>query len=187
VWAANGGSKYVTFLTNALASTSEFTMPSTHDVGTGVAVDASGNAWVATAPTSSVSGVLEKVTTGNVGTSYTPGSGNVYIADYDGIAVDGGNNIWSTDEDNGAVYEVNGTTFATMSGTYGFVVTGNTPCTAACSTLTNEPQSIAVDGSGNVWYDMVTDATVRELVGAGTPTITPLATAVTNNTIGQRP
>ena len=54
----------------------------------------------------------------------------------------------------------------------------------------NGVDGIAVDGSGNVWcVDSQTGngGTLVELIGAAVPTITPIALAVKNNTIGTRP
>jgi hypothetical protein len=187
IWVTNGSSRYVSYLTNALAGTSEFKLSSGSDVTAGVAVDASGNAWAGVAPASNVTGQLEKITTSNVGNAYTPGSKNYFIADYNGVAVDGGGNIWSADSDNGNIYEVS-SAGVTLSGTYGFVVTGNTACTVStCTTDMNVPQSVGIDESGNVWYDMVSDSTIRELVGASVPTIDPIAATVANSTIGTEP
>ncbi len=184
---ANGASKYSSYFTNALASTSEFNLGSSNDNQDSAAVDASGNTWIGVAP-SAVNGFLEKITTASVGTKYTPGSSNYYIQDYNGLAVDGGNNIWSADSDCGVLYEVSGTG-TTLSPKFGFIVTGNSGYVSGSppTTLAAEPQSLAVDGSGNVWYDMVTDATVREVIGAAVPTITPLVYATANSLYGQKP
>jgi streptogramin lyase len=186
VWATNEGSRYASFFTNAFVGTSEFNLGSRYDTSSGVAVDASGNAWVGVAPASNVTGQLEKVTTANAGTAYKPGTNNYYIADYNGVAVDGGGNIWSTDSDNGNIYEVS-SAGTTLSGTYGFVLPGNTACSAACTTDSNVPQAIGIDPSGNVWYDMLTDSTLHEIVGAGVPTINPISATVKNSTIGTEP
>ena len=45
--------------------------------------------------------------------------------------------------------------------------------------------AIAVDGSGSVW--VTTDTAVEVFIGAATPVVTPIATAVKNNTLGARP
>jgi hypothetical protein len=52
---------------------------------------------------------------------------------------------------------------------------------------TNFFSRIALDGSGNVWVTQPVANTVMEMIGAGTPVVTPLAVGVQNNTLGTRP
>ena len=58
-----------------------------------------------------------------------------------------------------------------ISGPAGYVPTGST--------------NIAVDGSGNVWG--VAGNNLTELIGAGTPTVTPFSLGVKNGILGSRP
>ena len=51
----------------------------------------------------------------------------------------------------------------------------------------NYPNGMAIDGSGNVWYEMNNDYTLRELVGAAVPVATPLAYGTLHNQLGARP
>jgi hypothetical protein len=50
----------------------------------------------------------------------------------------------------------------------------------------SSPTGIAVDQSGNVWVSNGGNNSITEIVGAGTP-VAPLAQAVTNNTLGEKP
>jgi hypothetical protein len=51
-----------------------------------------------------------------------------------------------------------------------------------------DPDGIAIDISGNVWYDSTkTTGTLYELVGAATPVVTPLSYAVANSKLGTKP
>ncbi len=47
--------------------------------------------------------------------------------------------------------------------------------------------SVAIDGSGDVWIANTFAQNVTELVGAATPVVTPLALAVSSNSLGVRP
>ncbi len=47
---------------------------------------------------------------------------------------------------------------------------------------------IAVDGAGNVWVtNNIFSSSLTEAVGVATPALAPLAAAVKNNKLGQRP
>ncbi|HWW96180.1 MAG TPA: NHL repeat-containing protein [Edaphobacter sp.] len=48
------------------------------------------------------------------------------------------------------------------------------------------PQSVAIDGGGNVWV-LLSDGSVVEFVGAATPVVTPFSLGVRNGTLGSRP
>jgi hypothetical protein len=51
----------------------------------------------------------------------------------------------------------------------------------------NAINSIAVDGSGNVWAANYLGSSVTEFVGLAAPVVTPIAAGVANNTLGTRP
>ena len=51
----------------------------------------------------------------------------------------------------------------------------------------NTINSIAVDGSGNVWASDYLGSSVTEVVGLAAPVVTPIAAGVANNTLGTRP
>jgi hypothetical protein len=51
----------------------------------------------------------------------------------------------------------------------------------------DEPDGIAIDGSGDVWVTNVADSVLVEFVGAAAPVVTPMVAAVKGNTLGARP
>ena len=63
-----------------------------------------------------------------------------------------------------------------LSGSTGYLVTG-----------LDNPISLAIDGSGNVWVTNANGNSLTEVVGAAAPVVTPLAAAVANGTIAIRP
>ena len=90
--------------------------------------------------------------------------------------LDGAGNIWVTNLNN-TVSEFNSSGVAL------------TPSTGFTSTL-SQTYGIAVDGSGNVWVTdngTTTGTRLMEIVGASTPTVTPLVQAVINNNIAGMP
>jgi streptogramin lyase len=150
----------------------------------GLAIDAGGNAWFTNAFENTVSKLNS---TGTSGSSFSvSGAG----ADLNTVAIDGAGNAWvaSNDYDSGvvsdnAVFELSNTG-TNLSGTAGYA--------AIASTL---PDSLAIDGSGNVWYtaqapppaSSATPGKLIELVGAAVPVATPLPYAVVNSMLGTRP
>jgi hypothetical protein len=133
----------------------------------GLAIDASGNVWVASIQ---LSGVLSEFD--NSGTPISPStgySGGGLINAYH-LAIDGSGNIWAPDEIcysgrcNISEFSSNGTAISPSSGYR--ATTG--PWTDYAAAWTND---IAIDGSGNVWA--VGATLVTEFVGAATPVVTP--------------
>jgi hypothetical protein len=101
----------------------------------GIAIDASGNAWVANAAGNSVS-ELTSLGTVSTGSPFTDGGLNTPIS----IAIDGTGNAWVANE---YPYST-GITELTSAGT---AVNGS-PFTGGDL---NEPEGIAIDGLGNAW------------------------------------
>jgi hypothetical protein len=138
-----------------------------------IAIDANGNAWV-----TGVTAVVAVAPNGSTlsGSGYTGGGINGPQA----IVIDGANNVWVADS--GSVVSELSSTGAAIS-----------PTTGYGSQNWGSPGGIAVDGSGNVWIpinlapDSSLGTSVVEMVGAGTPVVTPLAAGVKNNTLGTRP
>ena len=89
--------------------------------------------------------------------------------------MDGTGNIWVTDVGKNTIIETNNSA-TYLSGAIGLQYG-----------QTTAPEAIAVDGSGNVWYSSYNDATIHELVGAGSPVVTPLVYGVKNSLLGTRP
>ncbi len=116
------------------------------------------------------------------------------------FALDGAGNVWSeavwetsvngrvpNPMISGAVAEMSNTG-TILSGAKGY--TGTTtlgllsPVTGPGAGST--PQSIAIDGGGNVWV-LLSSGTMAEFIGAATPVVTPFSLGVKNGTLGQRP
>jgi secreted PhoX family phosphatase len=109
------------------------------------------------------------------------------------LAIDGNNSLW--------VANLGGITTGTSPNTtttYGvsqFANNGNATAATALSPATtgyvhtmSAPNDIAIDGSGNVW--VVNGGAVNyvtEIVGAATPTVTPIDYNIRYATWGQRP
>jgi sugar lactone lactonase YvrE len=169
VWVANTGNGYASLFTNADVAVTSFTNTKLYP-GSGSAIDAGGNFWVASA----YCGCYTKIAAGGgSGTTYAFGGGE------DDVAIDGGNNVWGSDRNLGTIYGFTNTGTA-LTGANGLKV----PYTGSTAV---QPDSIAIDGSGNVWYSTFNSNTLREDVGAAVPVVTPTAYAVANSTLGTRP
>jgi sugar lactone lactonase YvrE len=186
IWVGNSGTnstgKDATVYTNANVF-SAFSATTYHTEG-GIAIDSAGTAWVA-----QYEKYLTKITApGATVVTYQPGASQYYLPELDSPMVDGGGNIWVSDFDDGCIYEVSNAG-TILSGTFGFIAIGNSGYVVgkAPTTLVTEPNSLALDGSGNVWYTTTSDATIREIVGAAVPVATPTSYAVANSLLGTRP
>jgi streptogramin lyase len=186
IWTGNESDDDMGAFTNALATSFEYVLPNTGSTAAAMAFDANGNGWVAAFPNTSGAGSLQKINSSHAGTTITPSTANYYALEPNSVYVDGSNNVWTSDVNNGTIYEVNGTTNAILSGSHGFAAPGNTPCSAACSTITLRPSALQVDQSGNVWYDSFS-ANIIEMIGAASPTVQPLAYATANSLYGVEP
>jgi hypothetical protein len=143
----------------------------------GLAIDKSGNAWVA-----SLNNMLEITSGGTVGSAIT--SGGIKLPD--GVAIDGDGNVWETDygsinsstsysNDDGSLVELN-SSGSPISGSAGYQ-----------SGTKFSGESVAIDSAGDVWTDMTDQNFILELIGAAAPVVNPLSVAVKNNQIGVRP
>jgi streptogramin lyase len=106
------------------------------------------------------------------------------------IAMDGGNNVWVANGGNGTVIGFkNDGSLITPPATGYLVNPFSTNQTGA------SPIGLGVDPSGNVWVAMQNrwdtgaggQSDVQEFIGAAVPAVTPIALAVKNNKLGQRP
>ena len=145
-------------------------------------IDSNGYVWNLSFDTSSNQSYLSKTSaTGTSGTTYTYASLDGGIT----MAMDGAGSVWvaslnpSTNMDN-VITEVSN------SGALLTPAAGYTPLGATASNGLF-PFGIAIDGSGNLWYQISNEATLRELVGAAVPVATPLAYGTANNKLGSRP
>jgi len=127
---------------------------------------------------------------------YTP---TLTMSGAEGVSVDGNNQVWVANSGNSSIttynfpYNASALAQVTESATVPYLhdaTHGNT--------LT-DPFAIGVDGSGNVWTIspgcVTTSSTactptgmvLTNLVGAASPTITPVGAQVVNNTVGTKP
>lgn len=96
------------------------------------------------------------------------------------IAVDGAGNVWAANKSAGSVAEFNSVGAILSPGT-GFAHNG-----------ISAGEGITLDPSGDVWVaDNTTSGadafSVFEILGAGAPTVTPIALSLKNGRVGQRP
>jgi ligand-binding sensor domain-containing protein len=148
-----------------------------------IAVDASGNTWLTTGQAA-----FEITQAGAVSSYFV----TYELGQFEAIALDGAGNVWTpinTPYGSGFVefsssgvvlspyhnlqplspLPENGFAYAQLTAGTGTSVTG-----------------VGVDGSGNVWVSASTNK-LGELVGIASPVVTPISTAVKNNTLGTRP
>jgi hypothetical protein len=140
------------------------------------AIDSSGNIWVA--GDDSVAAIT-KTFAALGGSPVDTGLNNIN----DGLAIDGNNTVWVANNGSDTVIAFSATNDGTTP--VGTVVEVS-PKQGYTSSLS--PEGIAVDPSGNVWYDTTNgNGGIVELVGAGAPTVTPLSFAVANSKLGTKP
>jgi hypothetical protein len=163
------------------------------------AIDSSGRIWTSNygGSFSNVSGssITMFSANGMTSTSYQGGGVNGPYGGAYSVAIDGAGNVWTAnlgvdqppDDQSyigGSISEYNPTTSSFVSNANGFLYGLNNGANQAES---DQPDFIAIDGSGNVWVVNNGDGTLNELVGAATPVATPLVTAVKNSQLGARP
>ena len=160
-------------------SAAQFNNPS------GVAVDSSGNVYVANQNSSTI----RKVTPGGVvttlaGTAYVGGSadgtGSAALFSYPcGVAVDSSGNVYVADQNSSTIRKVTpGGVVTTLAGTAG--VYGSADGTGSAAQF-NEPRGVAVDSSGNVYVADKNNFTIRKL--AIPDTTAPVVAAHANVTV----
>jgi hypothetical protein len=177
-WVANQGSSSVTELSSTgglLSGTSGYTGGGLSQPSA-IAIDGSDHAWVANEGGSSVT---ELSSTGALlsGTGGYTGGG---LSQPSAIAIDGSGHAWVANAGGSSVTELS-STGAFLSGAGGYAGGG-----------LSSAQGIAIDGSGNVW--VATSADVHEMIGIGTPVLTPIVaglpavpTTVGSSNLGTRP
>jgi len=121
-----------------------------------------------------------------------------------GIAIDGGKNLWLAESSDGAVIQIpvnspgasDGAVYLNPNGTLNVPNNEFLHGTNNGSTMT-APYGVGIDATGNVWVTnagcSVNDCvpgtfTLTEIVGAGFPTITPVSAQITSgNLVGTEP
>jgi len=129
-------------------------------------------------------GVYGVTNTGSAGTAVAvDGTGNVWLASYNGGATNTSGVITTTS--NLEKYA------GSQASTPGAALTGTAGLRSDQSSI-DKPEGIAIDGSGNVWLaniGIVAHATgsLTEFVGVASPVITPIAAALHQNKLGVCP
>jgi len=128
------------------------------DYPAGIAIDQTGNVWLADNAAyavdklSSSGAVLNTVST--VSSSASP----------QGIAIDGAGNVWTANYFGNSITELNGDTAVLLSPLRGY----------GLDAPLSEPYSIAIDASGNLWLSNSYANTLTEIVGLASPVKTPM-------------
>jgi sugar lactone lactonase YvrE len=140
----------------------------------GVAVDRSGNVFVA----DSYNNTIRKITPAGVVTTLAgsadssgsaDGTGTAARFSYPyGVAVDGAGNVFVTDESNNTIRKVTPSgVVTTLAGTAGLSGSADGTGTAA---RFNRPQGVAVDGAGNVFVADADNNAIRKISTSGVVT-----------------
>ncbi len=132
-----------------------------------IAIDRDGQGWVALKGI----GYLASFTSSGRVNGY--GGYNVGGLSYPTwVAIDGSNNLWITNSGNSYALSEFNSSGAPITGYYGYQ-----------RGALNNPSFLAVDASGDVWVPNQSANIVTEIIGAATPTVTPLSALQP----GQRP
>ena len=192
VWVGNNGSSSVSEFPSGFTTSTTPTTYSLTSAPNGIAVDHSGNVWTSTG--SSLSELVKSGASYSV-SSFSGGGLNSPSS----VAIDGRGNIWVA---NSAYSTISGTNYVSISefSNNGTAMTeatsSNTPdipggYAHATTATVPSPSGVTVDPSGNVWIagcgsssSCTSISFVMELVGAGTPVVTPLSTAIAGNYLG---
>ncbi len=167
-WSNYAGAPGVSGTVNATGAAAQFTQPG------GIAVDGSGNAYVA----DTANDTVREIAPGGIvlplagvpdvsGTSNGTGT-SAQFASPGGVAVDGSGNVYVADEGNDTIRKIApGGVVTTIAGSPGISGTVNATGTAA---LFNSPAAVAVDHSGNVYVADKGNDTIRKIAPGGAVT-----------------
>ena len=131
-------------------------IPSGTQVPGGLAIDASGDLWIANSPTSTGAGSLIEINSAGAPVSGSPFSGGG-LNHPELVAIDSEGNVWAGNVASISKFSSSG---AAISGSSGYTSGG-----------TDSPFSLAIDGSGNLWFTNHDTNTISALdsSGAGVP------------------
>ncbi len=124
----------------------------------GIAVDLTGDVWIADYTGSAV---VELAPAGTLAHRTVLSGGN---AGPQGIAIDGAGNVWAANYYGNSLAELSGVTAAVVSPTPGY----------GLDAPLSEPYGLAVDAGGNLWLSNAGANTLTEFVGLASPIKTPL-------------
>jgi uncharacterized protein (TIGR03437 family) len=137
-----------------------------------VAVDASGNIYIADTANNVVRQISPKGVIGTIAGNGTAGFGgdggaatSAQLSAPQGVAVDASGNVFVSDTANARVRKISGGTITTVagSGTQGYTGDG----AAATSAQLNTPVGLAVDKSGNLYIADVDNSVIRKVSTGG--------------------
>jgi streptogramin lyase len=137
------------------------------------ATDNSGNVWISDASASSIIKVSSSGSVLSPSGGYTGGGLNSPTS----LSVDGAGHVWVANPANSS-----GISSVTELSNSGVILSGSN---GLLPFYAGGFQQIAIDGSGDAW--IASYGGLVEIIGAATPVVTPLATAVATNTLGHRP
>jgi len=157
----------------------------------GIAVDASGNVYVADQNNSAI----RKITSAGVVTTFAgtagvsgsaDGTGTAASFNYPlGIAVDASGNVYVADQNNSTIRKITSAgVVTTFAGTAG--VSGSADGTGAAASF-YYPTGIAVDASGNVYVADTYNSTIRKITSAGVVTTFAGTAGVQGSQMGALP
>jgi sugar lactone lactonase YvrE len=161
LWASINSSNAICRVSNP-SGNSIFSTGGQPSAPTNVALDSFGNGWAAAGAQTNLFMYSPTGTQNSYGVINNVAQGGLSSPTF--IAVDGGNNVWLTNNGNSyalSEFSQSGTAITTSTGYQG----GNL----------NTPSWIAIDASGDVWVPNKGANSVTELIGAATPTVTPLS------------
>lgn len=132
-----------------------------------IAIDRTGQGWVA------LQGIGYVVAFTPSGQANGYGGSNVGgLSQPTWVAIDGSNNLWISNSGNSYALSEFNNSGAPITGSYGYQ-----------RGALNNPSFLAIDASGDVWVPNQNSDSVTEIIGAATPTVTPLSALQP----GQRP
>ncbi len=164
---------------NIPASSAELVNPE------GVAVDSSGNIYIA----DTGNHIVRKVSGGFIstvaGTPQASGSSSAYLNSPASVAVDSAGNIYIADTNNQRIQKVTGSTVSTIAGTEAFGYNGDNPAAGSTATSANlnYPNGVSLDSSGDVYVADTNNNRIRELTGSTQPPSPTIAKAFSPATI----
>jgi len=174
-------------LTTTGTSTGTVTLPS--NCAYDGAGDANGNMWFTDNANLYYANIGSSLTA-TVNATFTGGAATGLYSPY-GMAVDGSGNLWVSNK--GVTNTVAGVAKFATNGTTG-TVTQLSPAgtgvagfgsSAGFSINAGAPEGVAIDSSGNIWFETTAGSYLYYLVGVASPVKTPLASMY--GSIGTRP